>query len=369
MQRWQREPLASWTSWLRLCRIFLASARSGSLRMACSIQIQSACWQRGGLRLCEPERPHSSTVHASQRDCRLGELSGARTGSRSIQGPWLEGPVPYSPVVARLESRNQGPVRGVLDVPAHEVSALEATMVYRDADEALRVREEHLRQELSDLERQVGALEELQVRRMRVVAELERVRADRAEQRAPVRLANLRIARPCDERWELMMGDERVRHCRRCDKDVFNLSAMRRDEAEALLADHDVRPCVRFYRRADGTIKTADCPTPGRRWLVCASATALAATVAAVMLRGGEARRTQCAPRPAEGAGGLTLLLWRTPRPPLRAQAPKPEIQRPIELTAGARSRSDEDLGTARAAARNAEIGGAEWHANPDRAR
>jgi hypothetical protein len=69
------------------------------------------------------------------------------------------------------------------------------------------------------------------------------------------------IATPCHARWEDMTGDERVRHCAECNMRVHNISAMARDEAEALLrASVGERLCVRLYRRADGTILTQDCP-------------------------------------------------------------------------------------------------------------
>jgi hypothetical protein len=59
-----------------------------------------------------------------------------------------------------------------------------------------------------------------------------------------------------------MSGDERSRHCASCDKPVFNIAGMTGAEAEALLrtatGGHGL--CVRFYRRADGTVMTADCP-------------------------------------------------------------------------------------------------------------
>jgi hypothetical protein len=56
-----------------------------------------------------------------------------------------------------------------------------------------------------------------------------------------------------------------VRLCAGCDRQVFNLSEMTRDEAEALLATRGIKPCVRFYRRADGTVKTTDCAPGARR--------------------------------------------------------------------------------------------------------
>lgn len=80
-----------------------------------------------------------------------------------------------------------------------------------------------------------------------------------------MRLENLRLGFACKERWEDMTGDEHVRACAACDRQVFNLSAMTRDEAEALLATRGLTPCVRFYRRPDGTVMTSDCPTGTRR--------------------------------------------------------------------------------------------------------
>jgi hypothetical protein len=162
-------------------------------------------------------------------------------------------------------------------------------MAHRDDDEAARLREAQLTTELQAIEARIAPLEELRGERMLLAEELRRARevlAEREAKRAPVRLESLRVARPCQEDWALMTGEARVRHCARCDKDVFDLSAMTRGEAEALLARHGTRPCVRFFQRADGTVKTADCPTSRRRrWLVAASASGtLAATVAAALL-------------------------------------------------------------------------------------
>lgn len=73
------------------------------------------------------------------------------------------------------------------------------------------------------------------------------------------------VASPCSARWEDMRGDDKVRHCAQCNLNVHNFSAMTRDEANALLADRmngtTGRLCGRFYRRADGTVITQDCPT------------------------------------------------------------------------------------------------------------
>src|SRR5713226_576379 len=74
------------------------------------------------------------------------------------------------------------------------------------------------------------------------------------------RLDRLRIASPCPVGWEQMTGDDRVRFCEQCSLRVYNISAMTRSEAEALIANTEGRICARLYRRSDGTIITKDCP-------------------------------------------------------------------------------------------------------------
>lgn len=68
------------------------------------------------------------------------------------------------------------------------------------------------------------------------------------------------IASPCTASWAGMKGDERVRFCDSCKLNVYNLSAMSRDEAEQLVREKEGRLCVRFYQRRDGTVLTRDCP-------------------------------------------------------------------------------------------------------------
>jgi hypothetical protein len=73
-------------------------------------------------------------------------------------------------------------------------------------------------------------------------------------------LAHVKVAAPCTADWEKMAGDERMRYCDRCSLHVYNLSGMTRREAEGLVTGTEGRLCVRFYRRADGTILTRNCP-------------------------------------------------------------------------------------------------------------
>ncbi|HBQ15973.1 MAG TPA: hypothetical protein DEF51_34195 [Myxococcales bacterium] len=67
------------------------------------------------------------------------------------------------------------------------------------------------------------------------------------------------VKEPCPEDWAGMQGDDEVRFCGLCRKNVYDLSAMTRARAEALLSEREGRLCVRFYRRADGTVSTVDC--------------------------------------------------------------------------------------------------------------
>jgi hypothetical protein len=57
-----------------------------------------------------------------------------------------------------------------------------------------------------------------------------------------------------------MPGNDRVRFCTLCQLNVYNLSDMSREEAEAFVTSREGPGCVRFYRREDGTIQTRDCP-------------------------------------------------------------------------------------------------------------
>ena len=68
------------------------------------------------------------------------------------------------------------------------------------------------------------------------------------------------VASPCNAAWDGMQGDDRVRFCSQCRLNVYDLSSMSRDEAERMVVEREGRLCVRFFRRADGTVLTQDCP-------------------------------------------------------------------------------------------------------------
>jgi hypothetical protein len=107
-------------------------------------------------------------------------------------------------------------------------------------------------------------------------------------------LDNVQIASPCSADWEQMQGDERKRFCGSCTKNVYNLSGMTRRDAEALLIASEGKICVRLYRRADGTVLTADCPVglaaamkKMKRMTLGATAACLASAAAVFAFLGG----------------------------------------------------------------------------------
>lgn len=73
-------------------------------------------------------------------------------------------------------------------------------------------------------------------------------------------LEKITVAAPCTAEWRWMYGNDRVRFCSQCKLNVYNLSAMTREQAEDLIRNAEGRLCVRFYRRKDGTMITQNCP-------------------------------------------------------------------------------------------------------------
>jgi len=77
-------------------------------------------------------------------------------------------------------------------------------------------------------------------------------------------LDHLQVASPCHASWEEMTGDNLVRFCQHCRKNVYNLSGMSQWDAADFVREAEGRLCVRFYRRRDGTLLTEDCPVGWR---------------------------------------------------------------------------------------------------------
>lgn len=95
-------------------------------------------------------------------------------------------------------------------------------------------------------------------------------------------LDHVTVAAPCNVGWENMVGNEQVRFCGQCSLNVYNLSGMTKREAEHLVAQTEGRLCIRYYRRADGTILTRNCPV-GLRALKRRLSRMARATISAVL--------------------------------------------------------------------------------------
>ena len=101
-------------------------------------------------------------------------------------------------------------------------------------------------------------------------------------------LKNARIAAPCSQPWHQMEGSDRVRYCKACKLNVYNLSEMTAREAAALIQTTEGRLCIGYYMRADGSIITRNCPIGLRRirkrlaWAVSAAAVVLGLSLSAL---------------------------------------------------------------------------------------
>lgn len=129
-------------------------------------------------------------------------------------------------------------------------------------------------------------------------------------------LDHVRISAPCSADWDEMVGTERERFCGQCRLNVYNLSGMTRREAEQLIANAEGRLCVRFYRRADGTILTDNCPVGLRALKRRLSRTATAALSAILSFLAGLGLYTSLDERePTRTMGAVTA-------PTLKAEPP-----------------------------------------------
>lgn len=136
-------------------------------------------------------------------------------------------------------------------------------MPYRDEKEALRARIEDLDKNLSSIDEKSRELSALREGESELRKERDALRRKLRELDGPRKLptlANLGVASPCHEKWDDMVGDDTSRFCLKCEKNVYDLSSMTKEAAEALIAAKEGSLCARFYRRADGTVITADCP-------------------------------------------------------------------------------------------------------------
>lgn len=141
-------------------------------------------------------------------------------------------------------------------------------MSYRSAQDALRERTRLLEDELRALDEKRQASRNLDDEASRLADKLQKSKLllERMEQKRSLpMLDQVKIASPCNADWNQMQGDDKSRYCGKCEKNVYNLSAMTKEDAELLILEKEGNLCVRLYRRTDGTVLTEDCPVGVRR--------------------------------------------------------------------------------------------------------
>lgn len=219
-------------------------------------------------------------------------------------------------------------------------------MPYREEEQALSERVDALQKELEALRAQTRDLADLKSREGQVSADLQAASARldglRGKRSLPM-LDQIKVASPCNASWEDMTGDDRVRFCGQCEKNVYNLSAMPREDAERLLAERlGGELCVRFYQRADGTVLTEDCPVGMRKKrrrrlaLAVAGAGAMAAA-AAQMLYATRCTQGEVAMGAVEPTTPHVMGSIAPTAPPVMGEVapPKEQVTPPAEPTAG----------------------------------
>jgi hypothetical protein len=213
------------------------------------------------------------------------------------------------------------------------------TTPYRDDTDSLEARHAALSEELSSVQTKTRELDELKASEARLateVADVAKKLEGRAARRALPLLESIQIASPCTAKWDEMVGDERARFCTHCQKDVFNLSAMPREEAESFMRERTSETCVRLYKRFDGTVLTSDCPVGVKRKR---RRKAIAAAVGGSLLAAGALLMAARRPTPCVVMGemtgppvmGGTGMVPEPPPPPV-----VPVVDQPISHTMGA---------------------------------
>jgi hypothetical protein len=183
---------------------------------------------------------------------------------------------------------------------------------YRNDHDALMARLNGLLDELAALRARTSTLRDLERSERDVEREIADVRRKVARV-APTRLPLLdrvSIASPCKADWDSMTGDDRSRFCAECQKHVYNIASMTSEEAETILRGVAGEVCLRLYRRADGTLLTADCPVGvrrRRRRRTAASVTA-GGLLAAGALLAFERSRPDAVPDPVPSAMGVVAI-------------------------------------------------------------
>jgi hypothetical protein len=169
------------------------------------------------------------------------------------------------------------------------------------------------------------------------------------EQQNHLTLQTLMIAAPCEVEWDDMAGDDKVRRCNECKLNVINIKALTSKEIEKVLQSDQAkngRLCVQLYRRADGTLLTADCPR-GLQKIRAASARLWRTVAAAVALFvGGNPGLAQTNDNTASPKDKATQPMQRTAGmvapPTVGKNQPKPEAEKPEGQNKGGQEKTSE---------------------------
>ncbi len=70
-------------------------------------------------------------------------------------------------------------------------------------------------------------------------------------------LDSIDVKSPCSESWDEMKGNDEVRFCSHCAKNVHDISAMTRAKAEKLVKNSNGKLCVRYVKNPNGKVITA----------------------------------------------------------------------------------------------------------------
>jgi hypothetical protein len=221
-------------------------------------------------------------------------------------------------------------------------------MTYRDDRAAHAQRIADLEARLSGIRSARASLSTLESEEKSLLTELDTLRkrsaptADDLRRRLPM-LDRIEIASPCSVPWDSMQGDGRKRFCGDCKQHVYNVAAMTRAEAEELLACEG-SVCLRLFRRADGTVLTADCPVGLRRKrrrrlaaVVIAGSTTAAAMLGALQMFHARAERVDhsAAKSPIEWPIQGGAVAPPIPDDPFQGQAVVPQDDRPVHRHVG----------------------------------
>ncbi|MGC4042860.1 MAG: hypothetical protein QM758_03575 [Armatimonas sp.] len=143
-------------------------------------------------------------------------------------------------------------------------------------------------------------------------------------------LNKVKVASPCSADWNAMEGDDQARFCGQCKKNVYNLSAMTEKEAAELVRNTEGRLCVRYYRRADGTMLTADCPVGAevKKRRTVRNLTVLA-TAGAALTAYRMARTPEPVSAPVAGTMIALPMVEATPEPAMMGDMAAPPPPRP----------------------------------------